>query len=169
VLDRAGGVLDRAGGAVSGAGEQLGRWISAGQGDWLERLAQEHGLPNWQRIWNDPNNAELRQEREHPNILLPGDRVFIPAAKEKQEPGATEMRHRFRRPLPQPKLRLRIEDADRQPMTGRSYVIVLRDRILSGVTDGQGMLEHDIPFNAGSRARFEGEAATRSASCNARS
>ena len=47
------------------------------QGDSLASIAFDHGL-FWQSVWNHPNNARLKQQRGSPNILKPGDVVFVP-------------------------------------------------------------------------------------------
>jgi hypothetical protein len=64
-------------------------------GDCLESIAFTHGLL-WQTIWNDPRNAELQTSRD-PNILLPGDRLFIPELKQKSTDCATDQLHTFER------------------------------------------------------------------------
>ncbi|MFH1075402.1 MAG: hypothetical protein V1753_00935 [Pseudomonadota bacterium] len=48
------------------------------QGDCIESIAFKHGL-FWETVWNHPNNQQLKQERKNPNILLAGDKVFVPA------------------------------------------------------------------------------------------
>jgi hypothetical protein len=35
---------------------------------------------NWQAIWNDPMNADLRNKRGTPQRVKPGDRVWVPGA-----------------------------------------------------------------------------------------
>jgi hypothetical protein len=51
------------------------------QGDCIASISFRNGfLP--ETIWNDPNNAELRRTK-HPNILKPGDIVFIPDKRPK--------------------------------------------------------------------------------------
>ena len=47
-------------------------------------------------IWEESDNTDFRNLRHDLNILLPGDVVFIPDKKMKQEQGATEQKHRFR-------------------------------------------------------------------------
>ncbi len=46
-------------------------------GDYLVKIANEHGIANWKTIWDHPNNAELRKKRKSPDVLFPGDQVYV--------------------------------------------------------------------------------------------
>lgn len=81
------------------------------QGECIGSIAYEHGF-FWETLWNDSNNADLRQQRMNPNILLEGDAVFIPDLVLREESCATEQRHRFRLKGVPAKLRLRILEPD---------------------------------------------------------
>ena len=118
------------------------------QGDCIEAISYEHGL-FWKTVWDDPQNAELRRVRGDPNVLLPGDHVFVREIELKTEPGITEQRHRFKRKGVPCKLRLRVLDEKKQPLAGARYVIEI-DRILrkEGLLDGEGILDIGIPPDA---------------------
>lgn len=77
------------------------------QGDCASSIAQKSGL-FWETVWNHSKNAKLRNKRSDPNVLCPGDLIFIPDKEEKLESCATEQRHRFQRKGVPAKLRLRI-------------------------------------------------------------
>ncbi len=77
------------------------------QGDCLSSLAHGRGFL-WETIWEHPNNSAPRRKRKDPNILLPGDILFIPEKELKQVPAATEQRHDFVLKGTPAKLRLRI-------------------------------------------------------------
>jgi N-acetylmuramoyl-L-alanine amidase len=52
-------------------------------GDRLSKIAHERGVAP-ETIWDHPENAELKKKRAHGEILMPGDRVFIPEKKPEQ-------------------------------------------------------------------------------------
>lgn len=61
-----------------------------GPGEWIGSIAAGNDLPAWQILWKDPGNAGLRRRRD-PNLLLPGDRLSIPAPGAAKEVGETAL------------------------------------------------------------------------------
>ncbi|MBM3790475.1 MAG: hypothetical protein FJW35_09020 [Acidobacteria bacterium] len=124
-----------------------GQYYEAQQGDCISSIAEEHGM-SWEAVWRHANNAELRQRRRDPNVLSPGDRVFIPALRAKHESRATEQRHTFRRKGAPAKLRIRFLDADGQPRAGLPYVLNVDGKLTQDRTDSDGCVVASIPPNA---------------------
>jgi len=77
------------------------------EGDCIASLAYGRGLL-WQKVWNHPTNADLKSQRKDPNILFPGDHVFLPDKEPKTLDRPTEQRHKFVKKGTPAKLRLRI-------------------------------------------------------------
>lgn len=76
------------------------------QGDCIDSIALKHGFfPD--TLWNHGQNAELKSLRKDPNVLYPGDKLFIPDIQIREVDKATEKRHRFRRKGVPAKLHLR--------------------------------------------------------------
>jgi Putative peptidoglycan binding domain len=117
------------------------------QGDCISSIAFEHGFfPD--TIWNHPNNAALKGKRKDPNVLLPGDIVFVPDRRLKELPRPTEHLHKFRCKAVPEKLKLQLL-LNGVPRAQVSYELTVDDElVLSGKTDSQGRLEHSIPPNA---------------------
>ena len=63
-------------------------------GDCFYNLSRQEGF-HWETLWNHSNNADLRERRKHPNVLLPGDEVFVPDLTVKEVARPTDQRHRF--------------------------------------------------------------------------
>ena len=62
----------------------------------MASIAFEHGLPV-DKIWQTPENAEVRNRRADHHLLMPGDLLVVPALESKSETGSTLQKHRFRR------------------------------------------------------------------------
>lgn len=117
------------------------------QGETTARIAYERGF-FWETIWNHPNNAALRERREHANILYPEDVVFIPDKEEKQESGSTEQRHLFQRKGVPEKMRIRLLDENDEPRSDVPYLLEIDGNSFTGTTNTAGMIEHPIPPDA---------------------
>jgi N-acetylmuramoyl-L-alanine amidase len=64
------------------------------QGDCISSIAEENGF-FWETVWNHPENKELKKLREDPNILFPGDIVFVPDIRVKEVSESTNQVHKF--------------------------------------------------------------------------
>ncbi len=53
------------------------------QGDFLLKLAHKFGF-DADSVWSDPSNSALRTLRSDPNILSPGDILYIPTPPDPQ-------------------------------------------------------------------------------------
>ncbi|HUU46767.1 MAG TPA: peptidoglycan-binding protein [Acidobacteriota bacterium] len=116
------------------------------QGDCISSIAFEHGFfPD--TIWNDPENSELKEKREDPNVLLPGDVVYIKDKEIKEESCASDQRHRFRRKGVPEILRIQFKIND-EPRANEAYVLEIDGSRSEGKSDGDGVVEVWIPPSA---------------------
>ena len=116
------------------------------QGDCIESIAFEHGF-FWETIWEHPDNSAVKRERKDPFVLMPGDQIIIPEIQCKEENGATENRHRFRRKGVPALFQITILDQD-EPCADTSYVLKIDGKSFPGVTDSEGKICQRIPPNA---------------------
>ena len=116
------------------------------QGDCLESIAFKHGH-FWQTLWDDPNNQQLRLVRQKPNVLFPGDRVFVPDLRKRVEGCTTNQRHRFKRKGVPSRLVMMFSDED-APRAGLPYILEIDGKLFSGQTDAQGVIDRPIPPHA---------------------
>ena len=117
------------------------------EGECIASIAKDTGH-FWETIWNDPANAELREVRVSPNMLLAGDRVTIPPLRQKQETGETEMRHRFVRRGEPSTIHLRFTDFEK-PRAEAPYEFYVDGKLVQdGFLDANGQVEIPIPSNA---------------------
>jgi hypothetical protein len=126
------------------------------QGDCLSSLTQLYGFSDYRQIYYHPNNSELRRKRPNPNVLYPGDEVFIPAKEIKEYSKETEKTHKFVLRRPEIMLRLVVRDENWRPFLGKNYELKFESlaKPYSGATSASdGKIEHpqagepDIPSN----------------------
>jgi hypothetical protein len=123
-------------------------YYSVKQGDHLSKIAKDNGFTDYTIIWDHPNNADLKKKRQNPNVLFPGDQLFIPDMEEKQEPGATDKKHTFTVDKKTLKLRLVLEDIYEKPIAGAQCALLIDGQVYQLTTDGHGKLEQEIPLDA---------------------
>jgi hypothetical protein len=116
------------------------------QGDCVESLAVTTGH-FWQTLWNLPENAALKAARGSPNLLLPGDQLYVPEIRPIEVDAVTEERHRFVRKGVPSKLRLRIMQGN-QPRGSEPYQLVIDGTASQGTTDTDGWIEINMPPDA---------------------
>jgi len=116
------------------------------QGDCISSIAHRHGL-FWEKVWNHPENAELKKQRKDPNILFPGDSVFVPEREQKEYSAATESRNRFRRKGVPAKFKVCLAIND-EPLANKRYRMCINGKWQTGTTDGGGFVEAPITPDA---------------------
>jgi hypothetical protein len=115
-------------------------------GDCISSIAEKHGL-FWETVWDHPDNAQLKAEREDPNVLRPGDQVFVPEKEKKEKSCAAGTKHSFVRKGVPARFAISLYDDD-EPRAGVPYVLTIDGKSFEGETDSEGSLEHDIPPDA---------------------
>jgi hypothetical protein len=123
-------------------------YYTVAQGDHLSSIAWEHGFTDYRTIWDHANNAELKKKRQNPNVLFPGDQLYIPDIEHREENRPTDQRHEFILKKQVLKLRLTLEDQYEEPIAGAACLLVVDGDSKNLNTDGQGKLELEIPPSA---------------------
>jgi hypothetical protein len=62
------------------------------QGETLSKIAREYGFSDYHVIWQHLDKHVFNPERDdpNPNVLYPGDKLYIPELEQRVESGATE-------------------------------------------------------------------------------
>lgn len=119
------------------------------QGDHVPGIAWRSGFSDYLLLWNHPNNAELKKKRQNPNVLFPGDSLYIPDRVEGESSCPTDKKHPFvlkRKPL---KLHLTLRDQYEMPIANAPCVLIVDSDSRQLTSDGDGKLELEIPPSAG--------------------
>jgi len=115
-------------------------------GDSITSLAKKNGF-FWETIWNHPQNAALKAKRKDPNILFPGDEVFVPDVTLKQESRGTNARHKFKLKGEQVRFKLQLLMMG-EPRKNEPYTLVVDGKPYQGSTDGEGKIDQVVPADA---------------------
>ena len=127
----------------------MGHYLTIEQGDHLPAIADEHGFSDWHTIWDDPSNAELRQERPDPGVLAPGDRLFIPDKEQGNgEKVPTHQTARFKVKRRLPKLRLVICGFSGKPLADTDCKVTVSGASTTTRTGADGLVEIDLAPDA---------------------
>lgn len=115
------------------------------QGDCIDSIAADYGsTPDC--IWNHSANAELRDLRKDPNVLLAGDVVNVPRDP-KTVPAPTDALYRFKLSSATSRLRVTLVDWMGQPRKQLGYRLVCDGAETAGQTDDDGTLDLPIRGN----------------------
>jgi hypothetical protein len=113
-------------------------------GESAESVAASHGLPV-RRVWDAAENATLRKARDDvPDILNPGDNLFVPTPDPKILERDTDKRHTFKVFYPKSKLRLQILKYGELRQNIPYVLIVDGHEIKRDQTDANGLIEAEI-------------------------
>ncbi len=51
------------------------------KGDWLSKIANKNDLGSWKEIYDHPANAAFKKSHPNPDLIYPGDVIFVPDPK----------------------------------------------------------------------------------------
>jgi Putative peptidoglycan binding domain/LysM domain len=116
-------------------------------GDYLSKIAADHGIANWRTIYDHPNNADFRRRRPNPNLIYPGDQLFIPdrpgTAKTIPAPAGGTASFRAHRELGS--LELTLIDFEGAPLANKRGTLEIEGVPRPITTNGSGHFRVDIP------------------------
>lgn len=113
-------------------------------GDYLTAIAYARGLRPGD-IWQDSANAGLRQLRGNPEMLAPGDVLYVPVAERKWLPLTVGSTNKFVANPPKVEVHVILNDADGKPYAGKT--VHLDPQVTDGdpATTGDGLLKVLVP------------------------
>lgn len=117
------------------------------QGDCLWNIACAHGFSHWKPIYDHPENNKFRKKRPDPNILFPGDKLFIPKYEPKSVDASSDSKHSFVTKRQKTFLNIKFEEEPGEPMKG-DYVLVVEGVEYKGALNGEGRLSERISADA---------------------
>ncbi len=99
------------------------------------------------KVWNHGQNAALKAKRKDPNVLFPGDELFVPEIETQEIDCPVDQKHNFQLTSEPAKFRTQLFMLE-EPRKNEAYTLVIDGKVYQGTTDGDGKLEHEIPAEA---------------------
>jgi hypothetical protein len=115
------------------------------QGDHLSSIAHAHGFKDYKLIWDHPENAALKQKRQNPNVLFPGDKLVIPDKDTTPVDAPTDKRHTFTLKTTPLKLQLKLAGVYDKPLASIPCDLLLPKGPVELISDSEGKIENPIP------------------------
>jgi len=119
-------------------------WCAVRQGDCHSALAAKHRLASLRRIYNAPEDATVRNLRPNPNLMYPGDEVYIPDRGHAQFDKPADNKHKFKLKGNSTKLRIALKDEAGKPYKKCEWRLVAGEQIFTSSTDHSDVIEQVI-------------------------
>jgi hypothetical protein len=131
---------------VLASGDELtmAEYHTVEQGECLASIAKKYGFPNYKKIYDHPENSELKQNRPNPNLLCPGDSIFIPDTEVKDYSRPTEKKHSFKLHRQPTVVRIVVADEKGKPYSGNKYKLTIGYQTYEGTTGADGLIEQKV-------------------------
>lgn len=121
----------------------MGFFYTVREGDHLASIARAHGFVDGMALYEHPANESLRNTRQDPNILAPGDQVYIPASKPVEHSCATDARLRIEVPVQPDTLEVELRTWRDEPYANAPFTLTVAGEVSHGETDGDGFVRHE--------------------------
>lgn len=117
-------------------------------GDYLAKIAHARGF-DADQVWDDPKNADLKALRKDPNILHPGDVLYIPEPKPPDLPISGGSSNEYSATIPMVKVTIQFKD-EGGLHANEKFVVDGGAVPAEGTSDGDGTVTFEVPVHVGS-------------------
>lgn len=114
------------------------------EGEYLSQIAARLGCTP-ESIWEHPKNAELRATRQHMDVLVVGDVLWLPEVRPRQGLALqTGKKNRYQAAVPLVRVTLVLRLGS-EPLKNETYIVRGANRKIEGTTDGDGRVVIEVP------------------------
>jgi N-acetylmuramoyl-L-alanine amidase len=119
------------------------------KGECLSLIAWNYGFTDWRTVYEHPANAAFRARRPNPNVIYPGDELFIPLIEGKEHDKGSDNRHKFVVKREKWKFRIFMIDESGRPIANKPFKLEAPGmQPVMGTTNGEGLIETEVPAEA---------------------
>lgn len=116
------------------------------QGECFSSIAKKYGFLE-KTLWEHASNSALKNKRNNPNVLLPGDEVNIPDTELKEYSAPTEDTHHYVVTREKIDFSLQVLENEK-PVANEEYLLTVDGTSVKDVTDGEGWIHQPIDATA---------------------
>jgi len=118
-------------------------------GECLSTIGKQYRFEDFRTIFDHPKNGQLKKKRENPNVLFPGDCLFIPDKEQKQDGRVTDQKYVHEVKASTIHLRVRVLDDELKPIASKRFELKTdRQEVFRGTTGEDGMIDQLIATDA---------------------
>jgi len=121
-------------------------------GECFTTIAASYGFGDYRTIYNHPMNAALKVKRPNPNVIHPGDQIYIPDKAQRQALDVpTGKAHAFKlKKTAKKALRVVFQTHKGEPLKNAPYKLKIGGTTIEGKTTGAGLVEAAVPIGEAS-------------------
>lgn len=118
-----------------------------GRGEDLRGIAARLGFDP-DEVWNADENRELRERRHSPQVLAPGDVIFVPEAEQEDLAVTAKTTNEYVADVEYLLVRVQLAAGGSRPRGGEPYEVHGLREVITGTADGDGVIEVEVPAHA---------------------
>jgi N-acetylmuramoyl-L-alanine amidase len=122
----------------------MGKTVEAKKGDCVISIASAAGFADWHTVYDAPENADLREQRPDPHILVEGDKVFVPDIKPMEITLKAGHTYLIKTKSLWALVQLNLNDPAGNPYAGKKWELRVSGKVFSGTTDDKGGLKQKV-------------------------
>lgn len=115
------------------------------QGETVSSIARKYGFPDWESLYNHPDNADLKDLRPNPDLIYPKDKVVIPERNVAQFKAKLNEKQTFRSKAKRNTIKLKVGAIGGSLWANRKVELKIDEEIIESTTDDDGVAEFKLP------------------------
>jgi hypothetical protein len=121
------------------------KFHTVSQGESVAIIAKKYGFPSWDILYNHSDNSGFKTLRPNPDIIFPGDKIFIPELQKSRFNVKANQRHVFRSQAKKDDVVIKIGAIGGTIWSDRKVELDINGSIVESKTDAKGNANFKLP------------------------
>jgi N-acetylmuramoyl-L-alanine amidase len=115
------------------------------QGETVSSIARKYGFPDWQALYNHPDNSALKEKRPNPDLIYPKDEIAIPERNLAKFKAKLNEKQTFKSKAKRNVIKLKIGAIGGVLWANRKVELKVDEDIIESTTDDDGIAVFRLP------------------------